>query len=221
MKRLFSIFLFFIVLGSLSAQDMGQAGIDTKGMKLVRLVGVHYLNRSRAYEGVTGYDDFEQNINNWGIGGTIFAGYGPVGMYSQAAILVPTGHDFSPQSPVGSQDMKGFRIGVDNLSGLGVNLEMGHSMGFVLGAGLHWSLDFLYKDLYYDREGDEPALYFDLGLGGSANFYILPTEVLTLYFGATSSWDFLTLHGNSYLNQNWDKGTRWIYGFNGGIGFKL
>ena len=125
------------------------------------------------------------------------------------------------ESALGDQELKDFRLGFDNLTGLGFHLQMGSSVGFLLGGGLHWSLSFFYNDLFYGRDGDEPSLYFDLGLGGAADFYIMASDVVTLYFGGTSFWDFLTLHGNSYLNQNWDKDTRWGYGFNAGFGFKF
>lgn len=186
-----------------------------------QLYGAHYLNRNRAYEGNTGYQDFNESINNWGLGGTVFAGIGVLGVYSQTAFYIPTGHTYDPESSLGEQKLEGFRLGMDNLSGLGININLTPKIGILLGGGFHWDLIFMYKDLYYEAEGSEPALIFDLGLGGAGNLYIMTSEQMSIYFGGMVAWDFLVLQGNSYQNQHWDKADHWIYGFNAGIGFKL
>ncbi|MDC7232305.1 MAG: hypothetical protein PQJ58_03675 [Spirochaetales bacterium] len=217
MKKVLAVLLLLsLCTASLTAQEK-----RSHNLTLHQLYGVHYLNRIREYEGNTGYDDFSDSINYWGAGGTVFAGFGPLGAYTQTAFFIPTGHSYDPESPLGKQQYTSFRIGMDSLSGLGLAVEITPELGFLLGAGIHWDLSFMYKDPYYGREGSEPSLTFDLGLGSGADIYVMASDTVSLYFGAMVAWDFLVLQGNSFLNQNWEKGTHWIYGFNGGLGFKL
>lgn len=215
MRKFVSVlFLMLAAVTMLTAQKK-------KNINVHQLYGVHYLNRVREYEGNTGYNNYIDSINNWGLGGTVFSGYGSIGFYSQTVLLIPTGHQYDPESSLGKQDLEGFRLGIDSISGVGFNFEITPDVGFLLGTGFHWDLIFMYKDLYYGMDGSEPSLTFDLGLGGAGDFYIKVSEQISIYIGGMAAWDFLVLQGNSYQNQHWDKATHWIYGFNAGIGFKL
>ena len=221
MKIVLFLIITVLMMVPLAAQSDETVKTVEKAPTVINLSGVFFQKRDRFYDGYGALDNFKWSSDNWGVGSTVFIGHGPLGVYSSGGLFIPSTYEFS-NGYSADTSWDGVRIGLDNISGVGFHLPIGPRMGIISGLGVHLDLVWYYKDIipFPVGQAPEPAIYFDLGLGAGGAFYFQINEAMNIHFGGNYTWDFMQLHSNSKLKEDWAFNYALNWSLLGGIGIK-
>lgn len=213
--RKFFIFLLLVLTAAVLSAQQG-----------IMLLGGGYLEHNHQYDYESGdpqnssglpNSDFSDTWRSWGIESTQFIkGRDNSGIYNSTMLFFPENLSRDGSS---AKDFKEFRLGVNNISGIGVNTGTGR-LGIIGGGGLHWDIMYMNK---YPKTTDSRYFLINLGLGGGGHVYYMLDEKVNIHVGAIWWWDPFQIRSSSSkdISDHFAFKSGWGYKVTAGIGWKI
>lgn len=162
---------------------------------------------------------------SFGLGSTQFVtGSGSAfGFYNTTFIYLPIDAVRNGTDPADSQGatyFPDFRLGIDTISGGGVNFGK-EKIGAVIGLGLHLDYAFIYNYPLDTVPNDRQFSFFTVGVGGGGNVYIMVNEKINIHVGTLWWYDFWQPRYSGSGSFELYKFQGWGFNVTAGVGFKM